>query len=98
MKFGNYGIKAQEATRLTVKQIESVRQTVNRQLSRKGKLDNYFSSYSCNVGLPRTVLGKGKGAADFGVRLLAGMILRIGRKCIRVEAKIALKGLLKITY
>lgn len=94
LKFGNYGIKAQEATRLTAKQIESVRQTVNRQLSRKGKLwITIFPHIPVTSKPTENRMGKGKGAVDFWCApVKAGTILfELGGNVSGVEAKIALK-------
>ena len=61
LQFGNFGIKVLEATKLTAKQIESIRQTVNRQLNRKGKsLGTSFPSYSCYLKAYRESNGKRK--------------------------------------
>jgi len=94
LKFGNYGIKAQEATRLTAKQIESVRQTVNRQLNRKGKLwITIFPHIPVTSKPTENRMGKGKGSVEFWCApVKAGTILfELGGKISEVEAKVALK-------
>ncbi len=71
LRFGNFGIKAQEATRLTARQIEAVRQTVNRQLNRKGKLwITIFPHIPVTSKPTENRMGKGKGAIDHWVAVI----------------------------
>jgi large subunit ribosomal protein L16 len=66
LEFGNYGIKVLEATKLTAKQIESIRQTVNRQLDRKGKVwVRIFPHIPVTSKPTENRMGKGKGSVDY---------------------------------
>jgi large subunit ribosomal protein L16 len=66
LQFGNFGIKVLEATKLTAKQIESIRQTVNRQLNRKGKVwVRVFPHIPVTSKPTENRMGKGKGGVDF---------------------------------
>lgn len=77
LQFGNFGIKVLEATKLTAKQIESIRQTVNRQLNRKGKVwVRVFPHIPVTSKPTENRMGKGKGSVDYWcVPIKAGTIL-----------------------
>jgi large subunit ribosomal protein L16 len=63
---GLIGLKALESTRLTSRQIESVRQCVNRELNRKGKIWlNIFPHISVTAKPTENRMGKGKGAVSY---------------------------------
>jgi len=63
---GLIGLKALESTRLTSRQIESIRQSVNRNLSRKGKIwFNVFPNISATSKPTENRMGKGKGSIDY---------------------------------
>ena len=77
LQFGNFGIKVLEATKLTAKQIESIRQTVNRQLNRKGKVwVRVFPHIPVTSKPTENRMGKGKGSVDYWrAPIKAGTIL-----------------------
>jgi large subunit ribosomal protein L16 len=77
LQFGNFGIKVLEATKLTAKQIESIRQTVNRQLNRKGKVwVRVFPHIPVTSKPTENRMGKGKGSTDYWCApIKAGTIL-----------------------
>ena len=77
LQFGNFGIKVLEATKLTAKQIESIRQTVNRQLNRKGKVwVRVFPHIPVTSKPTENRMGKGKGSVDYWCApIKAGTIL-----------------------
>ena len=77
LKFGRYGIKVLEATRMTARQIESIRQCVNRNLKRKGKLwITIFPHIPVTQKPTENRMGKGKGAIAFWTsQVEAGQIL-----------------------
>jgi large subunit ribosomal protein L16 len=94
LNFGKFGIKALEATRLTARQIESVRQTINRQLSRKGKVwITIFPHIPVTSKPTENRMGKGKGSVDFWCApVKAGkVIFELGGNVSELEAKAALK-------
>lgn len=77
LQFGTFGIKILKATKLTAKQIESIRQTVNRQLNRKGKVwVRVFPHIPITSKPTENRMGKGKGSVDYWCApLKAGTIL-----------------------
>jgi large subunit ribosomal protein L16 len=63
---GLIGLKALESARLTSRQIESVRQCVNRELNRKGKIWlNIFPHIAVTAKPTENRMGKGKGAVSY---------------------------------
>ncbi len=66
LNFGSYGLKAIEPERVTARQIEACRRTINRYLKRSGRLwirifpDTPVSSKPAEVRM-----GKGKGSVEF---------------------------------
>lgn len=74
---GVVGLKAVESTRLTARQIEAVRQTINRKLNRKGKIWlKAFPHIAVTSKPTENRMGKGKGSIDYWVfPVKIGMIL-----------------------
>ena len=63
LNFGFIGLKAVEAARLTARQIEAVRQCINRQLNRRGKIwVNIFPHIPVTSKPTENRMGKGKGS------------------------------------
>lgn len=94
LQFGNFGIKVLEATKLTAKQIESIRQTVNRQLNRKGKVwVRVFPHIPVTSKPTENRMGKGKGSVDYWCApVKAGTILfEVGGNVPHVKIIEALK-------
>ena len=94
LQFGDFGIKLLEATHLTAKQIESVRQTLNRQLKRKGKVWlRVFPHIPVTSKPTENRMGKGKGSVDYWCApMKAGTILfEVGGNVSDVQIKEALK-------
>jgi large subunit ribosomal protein L16 len=94
LEFGDFGIKILEATKLTAKQIESVRQTINRQLSRKGKVwVRVFPHIPVTSKPTENRMGKGKGSVDYWCApIKAGTVLfEIGGNVPKIKVLEALK-------
>jgi large subunit ribosomal protein L16 len=63
---GLIGLKSLEKTRLTSRQIESVRQSINRNLNRKGKIWLPIFPHICATEKPtENRMGKGKGSVAY---------------------------------
>ena len=63
---GSIGLKATESIRLTSRQIEAVRQCVNRELGRRGKIwINIFPHIPVSAKPTENRMGKGKGAISY---------------------------------
>jgi len=63
---GSIGLKAMESLRLTSRQIEAVRQCVNRELRRKGKIwVNIFPHIPVSAKPTENRMGKGKGSISY---------------------------------
>jgi len=63
---GSIGLKATESIRLTSRQIEAVRQCVNRELGRRGKIwVNIFPHIPVSAKPTENRMGKGKGAISY---------------------------------
>lgn len=77
LQFGVVGLKALQATRLTVPQLESTRQYLNRTLMRKGKVwIPIFPQIPITQKPTATRMGKGKGNVSHWVVLIkAGTVL-----------------------
>lgn len=68
LRFGTLGIQVLESFRFSARQIESLRQCVNRDLKRKGKMwITVFPSISVTNKPTENRMGKGKGSVDFWV-------------------------------
>jgi large subunit ribosomal protein L16 len=63
---GFIGLKALSSTRINSRQIEAVRQTINRELSRKGKIwINIFPHTPVTQTPTENRMGKGKGSVSY---------------------------------
>lgn len=93
LKFGCFGIKILKATRLTARQIESTRQSINRYLKRNGKLwITIFPHIPITKKPTENRMGKGKGNVEFwSVPIKAGtVIFELEGNISPVKAEIAL--------
>ena len=90
------------ATKLTAKQIESIRQTVNRQLNRKGKVwVRVFPHIPVTSKPTENRMGKGKGNVEYWVSLvqpgtvlyeMAGVSEEVAREALyKASAKLPIK-------
>lgn len=63
LRYGNFGIKALEASWITAKQIETIRRTISYYTKRTGKFwINIFPDKSVTTRTPESRMGSGKGA------------------------------------
>ncbi len=68
VSFGEYGLKAVTAGRLTARQIEAARIAINRQVKRGGKVwIRIFPHFPVTKKPAETRMGKGKGNPEFWV-------------------------------
>jgi len=68
VSFGEYGLKAITSGRLTARQIEAARVTINRQVKRGGKLwIRIFPHVPITKKPAETRMGKGKGNPEFWI-------------------------------
>ncbi|MEM7714532.1 MAG: 50S ribosomal protein L16 [Cyanobacteria bacterium P01_A01_bin.68] len=77
LSFGTYGIKALEPERITSRQIEACRRTINRHLKRQGRLwIRLFPDIPVTSKPAEVRMGKGKGSVEFWIaRVKPGRIL-----------------------
>jgi large subunit ribosomal protein L16 len=77
LNFGQYGLKAMEPGRITARQIEAARVTVNRHVKRQGRVwIRMFPDLPVSKKPAEVRMGKGKGAPEFWVAAVrAGRIL-----------------------
>jgi large subunit ribosomal protein L16 len=77
LNFGQYGLKAMEPGRITARQIEAARITVNRHVKRQGRVwIRMFPDLPVSKKPAEVRMGKGKGAPEFWVAAVrAGRIL-----------------------
>ncbi|MBT4277787.1 50S ribosomal protein L16 [Candidatus Falkowbacteria bacterium] len=77
VSFGEYGLKAQSASWITSRQIESARRTMTNFLKRKGKMwIRIFPDKPVTAKSAEVPMGSGKGAVDHYVAIVkSGMIL-----------------------
>ena len=77
LKFGSIGLKALSSGRLTAKQINSVRQSINKQIKKLGRLKvNIFPHTPITKKPVEVRMGKGKGNVDHWVfKVKPGFIL-----------------------
>ena len=77
LKFGSVGLKALSPGRLTAKQINSVRQSINKQIKKLGRLKvNIFPNTPITKKPIEVRMGKGKGNVDHWVfKVKPGFIL-----------------------
>ena len=94
LQFGIVGLKALQSIRLTIPQLESARQCLNRNLMRKGKIwITIFPQVPVTQKATATRMGKGKGNVSFWV-----MVVKAGTILFEVDGvplPIATKGLEK---
>jgi large subunit ribosomal protein L16 len=68
VSYGQYGLKATEAARLTSRQIEAARRTVTHFLKRQGRLwIRVFPDKPITKRPPETTMGGGKGSVEYYV-------------------------------
>ena len=77
LTFGAYGMKALEPERITAKQIEAVRRTIQRRVKRAGRLwIRIFPDVPVSSKPAEVRMGKGKGSPEFWVaRVKPGRIM-----------------------
>ena len=77
LSFGKFGIKTQEAGRLSAQVIEAARRTLTRKLKRAGQLwIRIFPDIAVSKKPAEVRMGKGKGNPEFWVsRIQAGQVL-----------------------
>lgn len=81
LNYGQYGLKAIEAARLTSQQIEAARRTVTHFLKRQGRLwIRVFPDKPITKRPPETTMGGGKGSVDHYV-----FLVRPGRIILEVD-------------
>ena len=97
LKFGSIGLKALSSGRLTAKQINSVRQSINKQIKKLGRLKvNIFPHTPITKKPVEVRMGKGKGAPEYWAAVvkpgrimfeLDGVPLEIAREALRLAAQ-----------
>ena len=77
LMFGSIGLKSLESGRLTAKQIQSVKQVINKKIKKIGRLKvNVFPQIPISKKPVEVRMGKGKGNVDHWVfKVKAGVIL-----------------------
>lgn len=88
--FGDYGLMAVEGARISARQIEAIRVTVNRRLKKIGEsFLRVFPDKPVSKKPAETRMGKGKGAPEFWVAVVkrGRVIIEIGGGITREEAK-----------
>jgi len=77
ISFGAYGLKAQEAGRLTARQIEAARRAITRHMKRAGKIwIRVFPDVPVSAKPAEVRMGKGKGTPEFWMcRVKSGRIM-----------------------
>ena len=77
LMFGSVGLKSLESGRLTAKQIQSVKQVINKKIKKIGRLKiNTFPQVPISKKPVEVRMGKGKGNVDHWVfKVKAGVIL-----------------------
>jgi len=77
LNFGQYGLKAMEPGRITARQIEAARITINRHVKRQGRVwIRIFPDLPVSKKPAEVRMGKGKGSPEFWVAAVkAGRIL-----------------------
>ena len=90
IRFGNYGLMAVEPARVTARQIESMRVTVNRHLKKVGEsFLRIFPDKPVTKKPAETRMGKGKGNPEFWIAAVkrGRVIIEISGDFSVVEAK-----------
>jgi len=68
LQYGSYGLKAMQPERITARQIEAVRRTVQRHIKRAGRLwIRVFPDVPVTAKPAEVRMGKGKGSVEFYV-------------------------------
>ncbi|OIO72749.1 MAG: 50S ribosomal protein L16 [Zetaproteobacteria bacterium CG1_02_53_45] len=77
LNFGQYGLKAMEPGRITARQIEAARITINRHVKRQGRVwIRIFPDLPVSKKPAEVRMGKGKGSPEFWVAAIkAGRIM-----------------------
>jgi large subunit ribosomal protein L16 len=77
LSFGTYGLKAQEAARITARQIEAARRAMTRQMKRSGRVwIRLFPDVPVSKKPTEVRMGKGKGTPELWVaRVKPGRIM-----------------------
>jgi len=77
LNFGQYGLKAMEPARITARQIEAARITINRHVKRQGRVwIRIFPDLPVSKKPAEVRMGKGKGSPEFWVAAVkAGRIM-----------------------
>ena len=77
LAFGQYGLKAQEAERVTARQIEAARRAITREMKRAGRVwIRVFPDLPVSKKPTEVRMGKGKGSVEFWTaRVKPGRIL-----------------------
>lgn len=99
LRFGNLGIKVLASFRFTARQLEALRQCVNRDLKRKGKIWlMVFPSIPVTGKPTENRMGKGKGSVDYWIApVKAGTVVIELTGVSLIKGKIALqKGINKL--
>jgi large subunit ribosomal protein L16 len=97
LRFGAYGLKSLESSRITARQIEAARQTTRRKMQRAGRLwikifpDTPVSSKPAEVRM-----GKGKGSVEYWVAKvgpgtilfeISGVSMKVAKKALESAAE-----------
>ena len=93
--FGDYGLEAVEAVRLTARQIESMRVAISKKLKKVGEMFlRVFPDKPVTKKPAETRMGKGKGNPEFWVAVVkrGRVVVEIGGGLSREEAKAILKA------
>ena len=102
LSFGSHGLKAQEPTRITARQIEAARRAMTRQMKRAGRVwIRVFPDVPVSKKPTEVRMGKGKGTPEFWVaRVKPGRVMfeidgvtdQVARESLRLgAAKLPLK-------
>jgi large subunit ribosomal protein L16 len=94
LTFGFYGLQTVESGRITARQIEATRKSVNRRIKKVGKLwINIFPDLPVSSKPTEVRMGKGKGSVDYWcAKVRAGKILfEIGSEVSPALAREALE-------
>jgi large subunit ribosomal protein L16 len=99
LKFGSVGLKALSPGRLTAKQIQSVRQCINKRIKKLGRLKvNIFPDTPISKKPIEVRMGKGKGNVDHWVsKIRPGFILyEIETSSISIAIKALKSGQIRL--
>jgi large subunit ribosomal protein L16 len=99
--FGSYGILALEAGYIHAKQLEAIRQTINRHLNRKGKIWTIvFPDYGVTKRPTQIRIGKGTGKIQYWVhRVRPGkMLFEVDGISLKVVLPALISGVQKFPF